>query len=182
MVSQQCAVMAPMNLRGSLVHLREPSLADFHEFQSAVKRSRQLHRGWVSPPVSMSAFRAYLARNQCHDFRGFLICCNRTDAIAGVVNISQIYYGPLQSAYLGFYAFEGYQGKGLMRQGLQLVVRFAFRRLKLHRLEANIQPKNRRSLALVQSLGFRQEGFSPRYLKLAGRWRDHERWAILRDA
>ena len=53
--------------------------------------------------------------------------------------------------------------------------------MKLHRLEANIQPGNRASKALVKKLGFRREGFSPRYLKINGRWRDHERWAILSE-
>jgi ribosomal-protein-alanine N-acetyltransferase len=65
-----------------------------------------------------------------------------------------------------------------MREGLALVVRHAFRSLKLHRLEANIQPANVGSIALVKSLRFEREGYSPRYLKIGGRWRDHERWAI----
>ena len=115
------------------------------------------------------------------DFRAFLACNNETGAIAGVINVSQIYRGPFQSAYLGFYAMEGHQGHGLMREALGLTLRVAFDQLKLHRLEANVQPNNVRSVALVKSSGFRLEGFSPRYLKIAGRWRDHERWAILRE-
>ena len=55
----------------------------------------------------------------------------------------------------------------------------AFKSMKLHRLEANIQPGNAASIALVRSCGFSKEGYSPRYLKIGGRWRDHERWAIL---
>jgi ribosomal-protein-alanine N-acetyltransferase len=65
-----------------------------------------------------------------------------------------------------------------MREGLDLALREAFSRLRLHRVEANIQPGNAASIALVSRLGFEREGFSPRYLKVRGRWRDHERWAI----
>jgi len=129
----------------------------------------------------MADFNAYVNRNKLDDFRGFLICRNDTGAIAGVTNISQIFRGAFQSAYLGFYAMEGHQEQGLMREGLILTLAVAFRQLKLHRLEANIQPSNVRSANLVNSLGFRREGFSPRYLKIAGRWRDHDRWAILRE-
>jgi ribosomal-protein-alanine N-acetyltransferase len=68
-----------------------------------------------------------------------------------------------------------------MAEGLELVMRQCFRRLKLHRLEANIQPDNERSKHLVERAGFRYEGYSPRYLKIGGRWRDHERWAITRE-
>ena len=90
-------------------------------------------------------------------------------------------HGYFKSAYLGYYAFLPYAGSGLMREGLAQVINFAFHTLKLHRLEANIMPDNKRSRGLVSSLGFRKEGFSPRYLKVCGRWRDHERWAILAD-
>ena len=68
-----------------------------------------------------------------------------------------------------------------MREGIELVLRRAFLTLRLHRIEANIQPGNRASIALAAGAGFRREGFSPRYLKIGGRWRDHERWAILAE-
>ena len=65
-----------------------------------------------------------------------------------------------------------------MREAMDLLLREAFTELGLHRLEANIQPGNERSIALAKRAGFELEGFSPRYLKIGGRWRDHERWAI----
>jgi ribosomal-protein-alanine N-acetyltransferase len=65
-----------------------------------------------------------------------------------------------------------------MTQGLRVVLDVPFGDLGLHRVEANIQPANRCSLALVQRLGFEKEGTSPRYLMVDGDWRGHERWAL----
>jgi ribosomal-protein-alanine N-acetyltransferase len=99
--------------------------------------------------------------------------------MVGVVNISEIVRGAFRSGYLGYYAFTPFERRGLMTEGLSLVVDEAFGGLGLHRLEANVQPDNGASIRLVRRLGFRREGYSPRYLKINGRWRDHERWAIL---
>ncbi len=101
--------------------------------------------------------------------------------LVGVINVNEIVRGTFQSGYLGYYAFLPHAGRGYMDEGLRLVLRRAFGELHLHRVEANIQPDNRPSLALVRRLGFRREGLSPRYLKIAGRWRDHERWALLAE-
>lgn len=68
-----------------------------------------------------------------------------------------------------------------MGEGLGHVLRHAFGPLGLHRLEANIQPGNSASLALVRRAGFRHEGFSPDFLRIDGAWCDHERWAITAD-
>ena len=111
-----------------------------------------------------------------------MLLCRRDDhAILGFFNLSQIVRRSLQSAYLGYAIGKPYARHGYMREGLDLVLRRAFTELRLHRIEANIQPENHASIALARGAGFRREGFSPRYLKIAGRWRDHERWAILAD-
>jgi len=75
-----------------------------------------------------------------------------------------------------------HRGQGYMSEALDLVLHEAFVTLGLHRLEANIQPANRGSLALARRAGFVLEGFSPGYLKIAGEWRDHERWALRSEA
>jgi len=111
----------------------------------------------------------------------FFVALDHSDEIAGVIDIGNIVRGYFQSAYLGYYAFVPFTGSGYMRKGLHQVITYAFRKLKLHRLEANIQPDNERSIALVSGLGFKLEGVSPRYLKVCGRWKDHERWAILSE-
>lgn len=104
---------------------------------------------------------------------------DETGDLVGVSNLNEIVRGNLQSAFLGFYALVPYVGQGLMMEGLREVVRVAFWEVGLHRLEANIQPGNGSSLRLVERLGFAREGLSPGYLKVGGRWRDHERWALV---
>jgi len=101
--------------------------------------------------------------------------------LVGVINVSEIVHGAFRSAYLGYHAFVPHAGRGYMTEGLGLALRWAFGELRLHRVEANIQPGNRASRRLVRRLGFQREGFSRRYLKVAGRWRDHERWALLAE-
>jgi ribosomal-protein-alanine N-acetyltransferase len=163
------------------VRLEEPSPAREREFLDAVRRSRALLRPWATPPSTPGAYRAYLRRIRQPTHEGHFVVLRSSGELVGVVNLSEIVRGSFQSAYLGYYAFLPLAGQGFMREGLALVLRRAFGELRLHRVEANVQPDNKLSLALVRRLGFRREGFSPRYLKLGGRWRDHERWARLAD-
>jgi ribosomal-protein-alanine N-acetyltransferase len=115
------------------------------------------------------------------DFRGFDIRRVSDGAVVGSIEISRIARGNFKSAYLGYRIDEAERGRGYMTEALQLALRHAFRALKLHRVEANIEPGNEASIALVHRAGFTREGFSRRYLKHGGRWRDHERWALLRE-
>ena len=157
--------------------LEQPTARRLDEFLAAVARSRKLHNKWASPPRTKEQFLENLKRFRRESHLGYWVCTEAGE-LAGVINISEIVRGVFCSGYLGYYAFVPYNGRGYMKRGLSAVLSEAFSKHRLHRLEANIQPDNEASRHLVQRLGFRLEGFSPRYLKLAGRWRDHERWAI----
>lgn len=161
-----------------------PALGHFFErdasaFAAAAQRSKSLHRGWVHPPTSAKLAEDLALRRQGPDNFGYLIHELQTGAIAGYIEVTNIVRGPFLSAYLGFYMFKGYERRGYMKWALGVIIKRAWQELKLHRLEANIQPGNVASIRLVESLGFTKEGYSRAYLKIGGRWRDHERWAIL---
>jgi [ribosomal protein S5]-alanine N-acetyltransferase len=143
-----------------------------------MRASRELHRRWSNPPLDLDAWAELVARNRRDDFDLQLVCLREGGAIVGYFALSQIFRGNFQNAYLGYEGSAPYAGRGLMSEGMELMLRRAFREQRLHRVEANIQPGNVRSRALAERAGFRREGFSPRYLKIGGRWRDHERWAI----
>jgi [ribosomal protein S5]-alanine N-acetyltransferase len=163
------------------VFLRAPQPDDRDEFVSVMRASRSFHRPWATAPTDYDGFAAYLADTRRPDFEALLVCRREDRAILGFFNLSHITRGSLQSAYLGYAVANMYARQGYMREGLELVLREAFVNLRLHRIEANIQPGNQASIALARGAGFSREGFSPRYLKIGGRWRDHERWAILAE-
>ena len=163
------------------VAIRAVEASDQQAFIAAALRSREFHRPWISAPSDKAAFARCVARLDGKNNFGFVVVLTESGELAGAINLTNVVYGVFQSGYLGYFAFTGYEGHGHMKRGLSLVARYAFRQLKLHRLEANIQPANMSSLALVRSCGFSKEGYSPAYLKLGGRWRDHERWALVRS-
>jgi ribosomal-protein-alanine N-acetyltransferase len=164
------------------VILRPPTAADEDRFLAAMRASRRAHRPWLYPPLDSEAYRAYLARLDGERKFGYLACRREDDEIVGWLNVSEIVRGSLQGAFVGYGGIAAHTGQGYMTEALRLVVREAFGTLGLHRLEANIQPGNLASIALARRCGFEREGFSPRYLKVGGRWRDHERWAIRADS
>ena len=146
-----------------------------------MRQSKKLHRSWVSPPATHAAFAYFVARATRADHRIFLVRVRETRELAGVVTLGNISLGVSRSAFVGYYAFEPLARRGYMSEGLALVLDFAFVKLALNRVEVNVQPDNLRSLRLARRLGFRREGFSPKYLEIAGRFRDHVRTAILAE-
>ncbi|MFE3096386.1 GNAT family N-acetyltransferase [Streptomyces sp. NPDC059248] len=163
-----------------------PSDAD--EFTAAARASTGHHHPWLFPPRTRDEYARYTSRFGDGSGRaGFLVretaagAAGAGDAgrIAGFITINNIVGGAFRSGALGYGAFAHAVGRGLMREALGLVLSYAFGpAMDLHRLEANIQPGNTASIALVRGAGFRLEGYSPDFLFVDGAWRDHERWAI----
>jgi ribosomal-protein-alanine N-acetyltransferase len=167
--------------RGSGLELAYPRRADAAQFVAAVHASRDLHRPWVYPPDDAVAYADYLARLRMPSHYGFLLRLRESGALIGVVNLNHVIRDLVQSASIAFYVFRPHERQGLMQEGVARAIALAFAEIGLHRIEAHIQPANGPSLALVRRLGFVKEGCSRRYLKIGGRWRDHERWALLAE-
>ena len=160
------------------VVLRPPTAADCDEFIASMRASRKVHRPWIYMPETRERYAAYMARIEDPRAAPFLACRAEDGAIIGFLNISEIVRGSFKSAFLGYGGVARFAGQGYMSEAMHLLLREAFTTVGLHRLEANIQPGNQASIALAKRCGFELEGFSPRYLKVGGRWRDHQRWAI----
>ncbi|MEU9478815.1 GNAT family protein [Streptomyces sp. NPDC048191] len=164
---------------GPRVAIRHFTLDDGPEFTARARESKDLHRPWLFPPDTEDAYAAYAGRLiEDQSKAGFLVCEKDSGDIAGFININNIVRGGFQCGALGYGAFAHAAGRGLMREGLDLVVGYAFGPLGLHRLEINVQPENTASVAMARGGGFRLEGFSPDMIYIDGAWRDHERWAL----
>jgi len=161
------------------VYIQRVTYADSQELIEFNLQNKHYHHPWVSPFTDQTGFKNWFSRCLTAAVVGLVVKEELSRKVVGIININEIVAGALQSGFLGFYGSSKMAGQGLMREGLQLAVKFAFQELGLHRLEANIQPGNTASIELVRRVGFQKEGFSPKYLFIDGAWRDHERWAII---
>jgi ribosomal-protein-alanine N-acetyltransferase len=165
----------------SLIQLSRVVRDDATDLISANCSSQDHHFPWVTSFTDQAGFDVWFARCLTGPNVGLVARVQATGEVVGVININEIVGGAFHSAYLGYYGMAKFSGKGLMTEAVGSAVAYAFGELGLHRLEANIQPNNHASIALVRRLGFQNEGFSPRYLRINGEWQDHERWAVLSD-
>jgi ribosomal-protein-alanine N-acetyltransferase len=95
------------------------------------------------------------------------------DRIAGTVTMSNIVFGPFQSATLGYWVSERLCGRGLATRAVGEVIEIAFVELGLHRLEAAALVDNVPSQRVLEKNRFEPIGLARRYLRVAGEWRDH---------
>jgi ribosomal-protein-alanine N-acetyltransferase len=162
--------------------LRPAEAHDAPALIAAHLASRALHGQWVQPFTTLEGFEVWFAPTQGEAPRKVALLAESAGALVGVVNLNEIVRGGFLSCYMGYYRLAAPEpSRGRMTEAVRLALAHAFGPLGLHRVEANIQPANHRSIALVRRLGFRLEGLSRNYLRIAGAWRDHERWALLAE-
>lgn len=166
---------------GERVHLLPPVSAHKNVYFDFIEENKDYHRPWVFLESNERSFKYYLKANKKNITQGCFVFLNDTKELVGVININNIMLGGVSSASLGYYNSEKFAGTGLMSEGMKLVIEYAFKNLGLNRIEANIQPENMPSIKMIKKLGFRKEGFSPKYLKIGDEFKDHERWAILKE-
>ncbi|HRH44348.1 MAG TPA: GNAT family protein [Pyrinomonadaceae bacterium] len=168
-----------LKILGKKVFLRYTNQDDFEELMALFDSSREFYQGLVNTPTDAESFRIYADRNLDDANECFVICQNVDNTIVGAINLTQIFRKAFQNAYLGYSLGVNFTGKGFMTEAIDLILGHAFENLKLHRIEANVQPQNLASIKVLQRSGFTKEGFSRKYLKIDDVWCDHERWAII---
>ncbi|UOR10645.1 GNAT family N-acetyltransferase [Halobacillus amylolyticus] len=110
---------------------------------------------------------------------GFGIFLNKTDQLIGRTTLGNVVRGPLQSCYIEYYTDQQYNGNGYTSEGVQLIVQFAFKKAKLHRIEAAVKPNNLASMRILEKVGFKYEGVAREYLRINNHWEDHCKYALI---
>lgn len=88
-------------------------------------------------------------------------------------SLTNVVYGPLQGCFMGYGVSKVHEGSGIMTEVCLTAITYAFKDLGLNRVMANYMPCNKRSARLLKKLGFTEEGFAKKYLKINGEWEDH---------
>lgn len=176
-------------IHGRRVVLRHPSMQDYAAWAELRALSR-LHLTpwepqWARDELTRSAFRRRLrqAQREARDDQGYayLIFGETSPTLLGGLNIGNVRRGVAQAASLGYWMGAPHAGRGFMTDAVFAAVQFAFASLRLNRLEAACLPGNAASKRVLEKAGFRLEGRARRYLKIDGRWQDHDLYALLHD-
>ncbi len=173
-------------VRGEGIYLRPAEMRDFEAWADLRERSRQFLTAWEpiwpADDLTRAAFRRRLrlhgeemSRDEAFPFLVF----RDDDELVGGLTVGQIRRGVAQTATLGYWMGHAYAGRGYMGRAVRAAAGFVFGTLRLHRLEAACLPHNDASMRLLESVGFRKEGYARAYLRINGRWQDHVLFALL---
>ncbi|MBN8910938.1 MAG: GNAT family N-acetyltransferase [Rhizobiales bacterium] len=176
-------------IQGRGVWLRPPLHNDYGAWAELRTQSRAhlvpWEPAWPRDDLTKSAYRRRIKHYQreARDDLGyaFLAFEAEEDRLIGGLTLSTIRRGVTQSAMLGYWLGLPFVGRGHMTAAVRAALPHAFETLRLHRVEAAVQPGNVRSAAVLRRVGFTEEGLARRYLKINGQWQDHLLFAILAE-
>ena len=176
-----------MKLVGDQIYLRLYKPSDACELTNLHIRNREFFQRFS--PLLPEAFyteehqkiriERSLKKADQGEIYAFGIFLKTTDKLIGDMYLTQIVRGDLQNCSTGFTLDNEHNGKGYTTEALQLVVDFAFKELKLHRIEAGAMPDNIASIRVLEKVGFKKEGVAKENLKINGKWTDHQILAII---
>ena len=178
-----------LRLERNRVYLRFPVQRDWRDWAALRAESRDFlapwEPTWAYDALTRGAFRRRLKMYKAELRQGvtysFLIFRRVDEVLLGGITLSNLRRGVAQSATLGYWIGASHGNQGYMTDSLAAVLEFAFSRIGLHRVEAACLPANEASRRLLLRAGFREEGYAREYLRISGRWQDHQLFAILRD-
>lgn len=170
------------NIRTERMILREAVKEDLPEILDFYVRNKEYFEPF--DPVREEAFftmkeqKRLLKEDQKASKEGrmirfYLFDRNRPGKVMGMVNLSNIVRGAFQSCFVGYKIDSELANKGYMTEGLRAVTDYAFKELGLHRVEANVMPRNIASVRVAEKCGYKHEGLAIKYLRIAGVWEDH---------
>lgn len=114
-------------------------------------------------------------------FRIWIFKKNDDKRTIGSIGFNNIVRGAFLSCHLGYKLDKDELINGYATEAIEKGIDIMFTEFGLHRVEANIMPKNKQSLRVVEKLGFYNEGLAYKYLKINGKWEDHIHMVLLND-
>lgn len=181
----------PLTLDDGVVRLVSPDQVGAEELAAYVTRNREFLRPFEGRRdetyYSVAAQAEELAADVAawrdrSRFRMYVRLCEEDDLLVGSIALNNVVWGAFLSAFLGIRLDAAHGGRGYATRATRLMVDWAFGELGLHRVEANVMPRNLRSRRVLEKCGFACEGTSPRYLCIDGTWEDHVHMVVLNDA
>jgi len=177
----------PFRLAGRRAELRAPDRNDWQQWAELRSASRAFlapwEPTWSDDALSRAAFKRRLARYalEWHSDQGYTFLLFRLEdrALVGGISLTNVRRGVAESCSIGYWIGQRFARQGFMTEGLELSLRFAFERLRLHRVEAACLPHNAPSRGLLLKTGFREEGYAREYLCIDGKWQDHVLFGLL---
>lgn len=169
------------------VYVRFPVEADALELADLYKRNREFFERFSPSAIDefytveyqLKAIEANRVERLEDRKYSFVVCLKEDDRLIGIVGLSFVARGPLQSCMIGYSLDQDHNGKGYMTEAVEQVVRYAFDELKFHRITGEASPRNPGSIRVLEKAGFHKEGISRSNLKINGVWEDHQVLAII---